>query len=152
MNINEIHKLLALYLAGETTLEQERILSDYFRKSEVAEALLPFKQLFNYYDKDRQQTLDKTPIIPIKRNIGYRWWMSIAASICLMIGSYFFIVNNGSPNENQRYTDEQKIALLSKVLVDFKKQYDKGRQLAQQGVAQYQNIVQRGIYSPLKFD
>jgi hypothetical protein len=45
-SIKEIRKLLDRFYAGETTLEEERILQEYFSSASIPEELLPDRDLF----------------------------------------------------------------------------------------------------------
>ena len=45
-SLKDIRKLLDRFYAGETTLEEERILQDYFSRANVPEELLPERDLF----------------------------------------------------------------------------------------------------------
>jgi hypothetical protein len=45
-NIKEIRKILDRFYAGETTLEEERILKEYFSAARVPEELLPERDIF----------------------------------------------------------------------------------------------------------
>lgn len=45
-SIEEIRKLLDRFYMGETTLEEEQILQDYFSSTSIPEALLPDRDLF----------------------------------------------------------------------------------------------------------
>lgn len=52
MNISDVKKLIDKFLDGNSSLEEERILGDFFRKSlELPDELLPYKQMFTYFDK-----------------------------------------------------------------------------------------------------
>lgn len=52
MNISEVKKLIDKFLDGNSSLEEERILGDFFRKSrELPDELVPYKQMFTYFDE-----------------------------------------------------------------------------------------------------
>lgn len=53
-----INQLLDKYWAGETTLEDEKILAAYFNTGQVDEDFKPFKPLFEYFDQQRQVSVD----------------------------------------------------------------------------------------------
>lgn len=46
---NDIAKLLQRFMAGESTLEEETRLSEYFLNEEVPEAWQPYKEMFQYF-------------------------------------------------------------------------------------------------------
>ncbi len=53
-----INQLLDKYWAGETTLEDEKVLAAYFNTDQVDEDFKPFKPLFEYFDQQRQVSVD----------------------------------------------------------------------------------------------
>lgn len=48
-DINEIRKLIKLFMDGETTLEQEATLADYFAGDDIADDLAEYKPMFDYF-------------------------------------------------------------------------------------------------------
>jgi len=53
-----IKQLLDKYWAGESTLEDEKNLAAYFHAGQVDEAFKAFQPLFDYFDQERQVTID----------------------------------------------------------------------------------------------
>lgn len=47
----DIRTLIDRYMAGQTSLEEESRLADYLRTNEVGEDLLPYKQMFAWFDE-----------------------------------------------------------------------------------------------------
>ena len=52
--MNEIRTLLEKYFLAETTLEEEKVLADYFRAGEVDAELAPYAAYFEYIDEEKQ--------------------------------------------------------------------------------------------------
>ena len=47
----DIRTLIDRYMAGQTSLEEESRLADYLRTHDVGEDLLPYKQMFAWFDE-----------------------------------------------------------------------------------------------------
>jgi len=83
MKTQEIDILLNKYLDAETSLNEESILRDYFNNNNVEPHLLPYKTMFTYFETKDDYV---KPIFKAKTNLR---WLSIAASIVLLMGTYF---------------------------------------------------------------
>lgn len=85
--MNNIDELLRKYFEGETTLDEENVLRDYFLSEEVEEQYRIYAPMFNFFSEE----IDKkeSPVIVKKRRIPssvYYAAASIAACICILIG------------------------------------------------------------------
>lgn len=91
MNMNKINELLEKYWNAETTLEEEKVLSQYFSSDEVREEHLPYQPLFALYASasqlkfEKEITLPETTKVVSMRKIGGWSIMGIAASLLLLI-------------------------------------------------------------------
>lgn len=101
----KIELLLGRFMAGESTLDEERILVDYFRTADVCPEWKEYKEMFELFDagevdvenieQDSSQRISTTAGNP--RTIMLRWFVSgIAASIAIMFGIYTYIINKGA--------------------------------------------------------
>ncbi len=123
MDANRIRQLLASYFEGATTLDEERILRDYFTgDQQIEDDLIPFRAQFTLFDKtslppydsdaletkimnrllnmegDREVTTRK---IPLRR-------MLMAASIAAAIGLSVLLLNRFYNSETKdTYADPQ---------------------------------------------
>lgn len=88
---NNIDLLLEKYWEGETTVEDEKELKEYFRSESVAVEHLEYRPLFNYFDAmanvempHNQESKEKAnvPVIPIQR-----WLYAAAAMFVLLMGT-----------------------------------------------------------------
>ena len=90
MKQQNIHTLVARFLDGETTLEEERKLYAFFQRDDVPEELKEYQEMFRAYAAIVPQTEKKRVMRPI-------WWRvaSVAAVLLVMclIGLYI-IYNN----------------------------------------------------------
>jgi len=90
MVLNSIEKLLEKYDNGETTLQEEQQLKNYFSKEEtVAPHLEVYKSMFQYFLSTHEEQFTKdVPLTPRKTYTLYKW-ISVAAIAVLMFGIYF---------------------------------------------------------------
>ena len=130
MKIPEIEILLAKYYEGKTSLDEENVLRRYFSESEVPEHLQPDRDLFLGlvadktrepihidFERDILGVVEETKAAKEvhKRSIPQRlYWISgIAASLMLIIASYFFLQSNSMQdtysNPQLAYNETKKI-------------------------------------------
>ena len=122
----EIARMLDKFMAGETSLNEEQMLAEYFRTNEVGDEWQEYKEMFALFDSgkvdiepdvevaqpvnisgEKVKTLPKD--VNTKPKILIRWMMTgIAASILFIIG--FYIFNKDGESETQ----EVLVAKVSK--------------------------------------
>ena len=93
MNINNINKLLEKYWEAETTLEEEKILSDYFHSSEIAPEHKDFAPMFQTFADMAAISLEEKKSLEAKEEakvIGFSPWknwrvIGIAASLVFLL-------------------------------------------------------------------
>jgi len=56
METNRVKELLENYFEGQTSLEEENMLHDYFASGEIDAELLPYKELFGGLKELQQDT------------------------------------------------------------------------------------------------
>ena len=113
----EIARMLDKFMAGETSLNEEQMLAEYFRTNEVDDEWQDYKEMFALFDSGKVDIeLDVEVAQPVnisegkvkslskdvntKPKILIRWVMTgIAASILFIIG--FYIFNKGGEPEAQ---------------------------------------------------
>jgi hypothetical protein len=117
-NSKSIHALLEKYWAAETSLEEEKIIVQYFKQTTIDPDLQSVAPLFHYYEWEKEQSINveqsvmdqidsKIIAIPAPENIAnlsWKRWVSIAASILLIL-SLFITTYQG-----QKQTKETTIA------------------------------------------
>ena len=100
MDLQKIEILIEKYLEGKTTLKEEALLGNFFQMEEVPTHLMPYKDLFAFFSKERE-----TAIAPLKqlapwetpksslRDLEKQWWHSkwtnVAVVLILFSGSFF---------------------------------------------------------------
>lgn len=97
MELNKIESLLKSYDEGETSLEEEKLLKEYFRSEKVPEHLEEYKVIFNFSEEEKMVSHPGQ----IKIKPRSKWYaIGIAASILLAVGVITF-QENGQQNFSQ---------------------------------------------------
>ena len=80
----QIKALLDKFMDGQTTVEEEALLADYFRSGDVPAEWEDYRLMFGYFDRGMEGDLvpveENQPTL--KRLMGRRWW-GIAAAACI---------------------------------------------------------------------
>lgn len=107
MELDRIENLIEKYFEGETTIAEEKELQTYFSSEDVAQHLDQYKAMFGYFASAKEQKFEqKIPFLAKKRNLA---WLSIAASIVVLLGMFTFYNYNMSQNQDLgTYDDPQK--------------------------------------------
>ena len=122
MEFNKIEDLLEKYFQGETSIAEEKELKDYFSSPNVAQHLEQYKPMFGYFSQVKEQKSTQTiPLKTKKQNVA---WLSIAASVVVLlgVGTYFYVSEkNAAPavaqTELGTYDDpEEALAATQKAL------------------------------------
>jgi hypothetical protein len=88
MVLTKIEELLEKYDNGETTLQEEQQLKNYFSQETVAPHLEMYKPLFTYFAINQQEQFTKDVPLKTKPNNWYTW-ISVAAVAVIMLSVYF---------------------------------------------------------------
>ena len=122
MELDKIENILDKYFQGETTIAEEKELKEYFSSSNVAQHLEQYQPIFGYFSQVKEQKSTQTiPLKTKKRNVA---WLSIAASVVVLlgVGTYFYVSEkNAAPavaqTELGTYDDpEEALAATQKAL------------------------------------
>jgi hypothetical protein len=117
MVLNSIEKLIEKYDNGETTLQEEQQLKNYFSQETVAPHLEVYKSMFQYFLQTHEEQFTKdVPLNPRKTNTLYKW-ISVAAIAVLMFGIYTQVGNQPqsrtladlSPTEREAYDKTMEV-------------------------------------------
>lgn len=112
MALDRIEILIEKYFEGETSIAEEKELKAYFSSSDVAQHLEQYKPVFGYFSQAKQEQF--TASIPLKsgRKQKRLAWLSVAASVVVMLGIGFFAYQNTSEptKENLGVIDDPEIA------------------------------------------
>ncbi len=134
----DIKTLLEKYFEGETSLQEEKILSHYFLYEDVAAELADYKVLFSAFQQERRIVLEKTDdtffadkasrVIALNRNTAW----AIAASVLFLIGSWFIF---NKQNTEVEIPSQQELLVaqkyLNKSFQTFNRAYNQSNDLIQ---------------------
>ena len=81
---HQIKALLDKFMDGQTTVEEEALLADYFRSSDVPAEWEDYRDMFSYFDRGMEGDLvpEEQQRPTLTRLMGRRWW-GIAAAACI---------------------------------------------------------------------
>ncbi|CAM1353975.1 hypothetical protein [Tenacibaculum insulae] len=119
MELANIEKLVEKYLNAETTLQEEKILTQYFTSPNVAAHLQEYTMLFSYFKQSKDETFTKTiQLKPEKTKKNWKW-LSVAASVVLLFS--VFIGNDQYQEHQQRKQFAQITQALKLVSTNLNK-------------------------------
>lgn len=82
----EISDLLEKYFDGETSIEEEKILKEYFLHTEnIPEEWKEYKTLFSYFEVASEQTYERDILLPKKRSYRLPIGFSAVAAVIIAI-------------------------------------------------------------------
>jgi len=97
MVLDKIEELLEKYDNGETSLQEEQQLKQYFTQETVAPHLEAYKPMFQYFlNSQKQQFTKDIPLNPDRKTFTLYKWISVAAVAVIMLGVYTQIGNSRS--------------------------------------------------------
>lgn len=115
MNRNEMTKLLEKYFQGETNLDEERLLKDYFNQPNVPQSLREYQPLFQFLRTEQEQTTTKEftvkDVVPTPSNstiIFLQKWIPRVAATVLMVLSLWALLPNQQVKQEAATVDWSK--------------------------------------------
>jgi len=105
MELANIEKLLEKYLDAETTIAEEKELKTYFSSDNVAPHLQEYQEMFGYFSTSKNERFTKT--IQLKSQKMNWKWLSVAASVVLLVSVYTGYQNNQKREAERIYTETQ---------------------------------------------
>jgi len=127
MELAKIESLLDSYFEGETSLDQENILRDYFSSDNVAPHLMAYQGLFVGLKNAQKEVSKREVSLPRASTNSSKWWLGIAASLA------FLIVIVGLQFSETKMTNQERLALTEfyktkETLLLVSKSFNKGTQ------------------------
>ena len=119
MELVKIEKLIEKYIEAETTLEEEKILKDYFLNENVPAHLESYKSMFTYFNNSSLEHSNKSITLPKKKNKDYLKWLSVAAMLLFFVGVFSVYQNDLREKEQAKvaYAETQKaLNMISQTL------------------------------------
>ena len=106
MALDNIEILLAKYFEAETTIAEEKELKDYFTGPDVAQHLEQYRPLFGYAVQAKQEQYTATIPLHTKKRPTVLW-LSIAASVIVLLGVSLFMFNRPEPPRSGAIEDPE---------------------------------------------
>ncbi|MGV3697487.1 hypothetical protein [Flavobacterium sp.] len=100
MALDRIEQLIEKYFEAETSIAEEKELKDYFSSSDVAQHLEQYKPIFGYVIQAKQEQFTATIPLKTKKRKSVVW-LSVAASVAVLLGVAVFTFNQESQQEYQ---------------------------------------------------
>jgi len=105
MELANIEQLLEKYLNAETTIAEEKTLKNYFSSDQVAPHLQEYQTLFGYFSTSKNERFTKTIQLNSQKK---SWkWLSVAASIVLLVSVYTGYENSQQRKAERIYNETQ---------------------------------------------
>lgn len=137
MNTSEIEALIGKYFEGMTTLEEEKILRDFFTRETVPAHLLEHQPLFQFLSDEQEVTLDDSfdekltrrilaeqslpPVVPMVQKGRRNFYIvGLAAGFLLLAGMFFLfrdLPGAGREKENAEMAESWSNAREALLLV-----------------------------------
>lgn len=116
MDFNKIKALLDQYFEGETSLQEEALLQQYFRGSDVHPSLQSYQPLFQLFDKERERKLDaafdarllaqlKSNETPRIRVVSMRTWMLRVAAVLVLAAGVWWLLPKMQPAAQEQVAE-----------------------------------------------
>lgn len=115
MNIREVKLLIEKYFEGETTLQEEKKLKEFFSSSTVPAELEEFVPVFAYFSEEKKivsTTVSQAKpvparVIPITRKRAF--WLTVSGIAASIIFIVAIVVESGknNPAGNENYTGQE---------------------------------------------
>lgn len=130
MNTTEIKKLLEKYYEGNTSVQEEKLLTDFFNSEEVDEEFLADKDMFMFYQSEREENdvelneIEKLVLETIKKeedkdrrqNQGRRirplFILSQVAAVAIVLILGYFMIDNVVPTKTKDTFSDPELAML----------------------------------------
>ena len=146
MDSNKINELLNKYWNGETSLEEEQLLREYFRENEIPEQWKEVGVLFRYFDENKKKSINDTSFDGVMMNkiqtpragkltkLFYNT-MRIAAGIAVLMVAIWFVrteVRKSTPQEVVDTYNDPRLAFeeTKKALLMISKTFGQAEQEA----------------------
>lgn len=123
--MKDLDNILDRYFEGETTLDEERTLREYFRQQDIPEEYKVYAPMFRFFTEEKESGTEEVATKKKKRKLPIYIWSSVAACILLVIT--IVSIYNYQANDTSRslvYIDGEKISdvqiINSQALISIK--------------------------------
>jgi len=103
MDFKKIDNILNKYFEGLTSLEEEKILKEYFASDNIAEEHYPYKAMFNYFEQASSVT-NPEPVRLNNNRKNYRTYYATAIAGIVGLGLFVIMQTDFKKNLNVNNT------------------------------------------------
>lgn len=103
----DIRILIDKFMEGRTSLEEERLLGEYFRtERDVPEELKPYREMFAYFDRGMtdEDLLGGGESAASPKHSGrmafMHRWIGVAASVAVLLAAAYYFADGGNGTES----------------------------------------------------
>lgn len=105
--MNNMDELIEKYFEGETSLQEEKLIREYFERGDIQEKHRAYAPMFGFFAEERQKT---SPPARKKKKLPLFVRASIAASIALVLSVRIFFWSEQRTNVSVVYVNGVKIS------------------------------------------
>lgn len=109
MVLSKIEQLIDKYENGETTLQEEQQLKNYFSQETIAPHLEMYQPMFQYFIQTQKEQFTKDVPLKPKKTINLYRWIAVAAVAIVMMGIYLQIDPQPKPKTLADLTPQELI-------------------------------------------
>jgi len=130
MEREQIAQLLEKYWQVETTVEEEKMLAEYFRGPDVPAEWEMYREIFSFYEQERKVKPGEGLEERIMERVRPRpklwgaWW---SAAACIVVALGISVYQRDTPTIKDTYDDpQQALAAVQKALLVASRNMNKG--------------------------
>ncbi|HVV05408.1 MAG TPA: hypothetical protein VHC96_14355 [Puia sp.] len=130
MEREQVVQLLEKYWQAETTVEEEKMLAEYFRGADVPLEWESYRDIFSFYAQEAEvkpgKELEERIMERVRPRprLGAAWW---GAAAVIVLGLGLSLYQRDKPTMKDTYSDpQQALAAVQKALLIASKNMNKG--------------------------
>lgn len=109
--MNNLDKIIEKYFDGETSIEEERALKQYFSAESIEQKYEIYRPLFGYFsaeqEKEKEVTSAPQKVVNKKQLV---FWLSVAASVAILLGvALFSQIEQNKQMQTYVFIDGEKV-------------------------------------------
>lgn len=128
MELAKIENLLDLYFEGNTTLEEERVLQNYFTQAFVPAHLQEYKSMFSYFAKNRTEASQAINTQKSKKKTWNTKWLLIASALLLIVTVLKMRPSSNDFSNRERAEAEKALIESQKAFALISKSFKRGHE------------------------
>lgn len=128
MELDKIEALLEKYFEGQTSIEQENQLRDYFLSDDLPPQLLQYKSMFAYFGEAATETSEKPFFFQVTKdkNTTLRWISIAAVFLVILAFSFPYLLKEEKAVTQSVESPEMAFEQTQKALALLSRKVNKG--------------------------